>query len=37
MSLVDDDKNSIINIIQANSIYILLDIMSMSFKCIEDI
>ena len=36
MSLVDDDKNSTSNMLQANCIYILLDMLSMPFKNTED-
>ena len=37
MSLIDNDSNGIRDILQANGIYTLLDIMNISFKHIEDI
>ena len=37
MSLIDDDINSIRDMLQANGIYTLLDTLSMSFKDIYDI
>ena len=37
MSLIDDDSNGIRDMLQANGIYTLLEILSIPFKDIEDI